>query len=219
MTTHSFSLARVQPFLVGGFLLLLLAQMQAAAAAPTLSDIQQQWDITNFSLTGDAQVAAFEELQAESEAYTTANPDQAEGWIWRGIIDSSFAGAKGGLGALSLAKSARKHFDKAIAIDDTAMKGSAYTSLGTLYYSVPGWPIGFGDDEKAAELLLKGLQLDPTGIDSNYFYAEFLAEQKQADRALEHYRKALNAPAREGRVIADEGRRKQAQSAIAAIGS
>jgi tetratricopeptide (TPR) repeat protein len=200
-------------------MLLLMAQMQVAAAAPTLRDIQQQWDITNFSLTGDEQSAAFEQLQADSEAYTTANPDQAEGWIWRGIIDSSFAGAKGGLGALSLAKSARKYFDKAIDIDGNAMQGSAYTSLGTLYYSVPGWPIGFGDEEKAAELLQQGLQLDPTGIDSNYFYAKFLAEQKQLDQALEYYRKALNAPAREGRTIADEGRRKQAQSAIDALGA
>ena len=197
--------------------ILLMMAVQAVVAAPTLSAIQAQWDITNFTLTGDEQVAAFEQLQADSEAFTSANPGNAEGWIWRGIVDSSFAGAKGGLGALGLAKSARKYLDKAIAIDGDAMQGSAYSSLGTLYYSVPGWPVGFGDDDKAAELLQKGLSLNPDGIDSNYFYAGFLVNQKKQTEALEFYRKALNAPAREGRTIADDGRRKEIETAIAAI--
>ncbi len=43
--------------------------------------------------------------------------------------------------------------DQSISIDGSVLQGSAYTSLGTLYYQVPGWPIGFGDDEKAEELL------------------------------------------------------------------
>jgi len=196
---------------------LVLLASQAATAAPTLEDIQTQWDITNFTLTGDAQISAFEQLQADSEAYTEANPGQVEGGIWRGIVDSSFAGAKGGLGALGLAKSARKYFDTAIAIAGDALHGSAYTSLGTLYFSVPGWPVGFGDDDKAAELLQKGLKLTPDGIDSNYFYAQFLINQKKPAQALEYYRKALNAPPRDGRAVADEGRRKQIETAIAAI--
>ena len=41
----------------------------------------------------------------------------------------------------------------ALAIDPKALAGSAYTSLGSLYYQVPGWPIGFGDDKKAREML------------------------------------------------------------------
>ena len=48
------------------------------------------------------------------------------------------------------------------------------TSLGTLYYKVPGWPIGFGSDKKAREYLAKALDLNPTGIDPNYFMGEFL---------------------------------------------
>jgi tetratricopeptide (TPR) repeat protein len=220
MTTTTKTMNRAtNPFLLTHTVIavLLVLMVQAAIAAPTLTAIEQQWDITNFTLTGDAQIAAFEQLQADSEAYTTAHPAEAEGWIWRGIIDSSFAGAKGGLGALGLAKSARKYFDKAIDIDGDAMQGSAYSSLGTLYYSVPGWPVGFGDDDKAEELLQKGLSLNPDGIDSNYFYAEFLANQKKPSQAVEYYRKALNAPPREGRAVADDGRRKQAQSAISNI--
>ncbi len=201
--------------LFAAFFLLLTGQFAVAGSA--LIDIQTKWDKTNFTLAGKAQIESFEQLQAASEAYTMANPGQVEGWIWRGIVDSSFAGAKGGLGALGLAKKARKHFDKAIEIDGDAMQGAAYSSLGTLYYSVPGWPIGFGDDDRADELLQKGLSLNPNGIDSNYFYAEFLSNQKKPEQALEFYRKSLNAPSREGRAVADDGRRKQAQEAIDAL--
>lgn len=75
--------------------------------------------------------------------------------IWSAIIDSSWAGAKGGLGALSLVKQARSDLEKAISIDPNALQGSAWTSLGALYYQVPGWPIGFGDKNKAEEMLKK----------------------------------------------------------------
>ena len=48
------------------------------------------------------------------------------------------------------------------------MDGAAYTSLGALYYQVPGWPLGFGDDAAARTMLRKGLAIDPDGIDANY---------------------------------------------------
>ena len=73
-----------------------------------------------------------------------------------------------GLGAFNYAKASKKDLEKALSIDPDALSGSAYTSLGTLYFNVPGWPIGFGDDEKA-EQLLKSPDGKPIGIDSNYF--------------------------------------------------
>ena len=39
----------------------------------------------------------------------------------------------------------RRALEQALAIDATALEGSAFTTLGSLYYQVPGWPIGFGD--------------------------------------------------------------------------
>ena len=47
------------------------------------------------------------------------------------------------------------------------LDGSAYNSLGVLYYKVPGWPVGFGDKAKARELLQKALAINPKGIDAN----------------------------------------------------
>ena len=71
---------------------------------------------------------------------------------------SSLAGEKGGMGALSLVKQARADFEAALKLDPRALDGAAYTSLGALYYQVPGWPLGFGDDDQARQMLKKGLE-------------------------------------------------------------
>ena len=198
---------------------LLLAGLpgSAAVAAESLGDIVARFDVVNFTLEDKAQLQAFEELQAAAEAYTIANPDHAAGWAWRGIIDSSFAGAKGGMGALGLAKSSKKALEQSVAIDDSAVDGAAYTSLGALYFKGPGWPLGFGDNDKAAEYLQKGLDRNPDGIESNFFQAEFLVDRKKPDEALVYYRRALAAPDRPGREIADRERRKQIEGIIAEL--
>jgi Tfp pilus assembly protein PilF len=83
------------------------------------------------------------------------------------------------LGALSLVKQARTNLEKAIEIEPNALQGSAWTSLGALYYQVPGWPIGFGDKDKADEMLKKALAINPDGIDPNYFYGDYLLKEKE----------------------------------------
>ena len=95
--------------------------------------LQKQWAEVNYQIAGKEQISAFENLVINADAVVVANPKQAAPLIWRGIIKSTLAGKKGGLGALGLAKSAKKDLDKSLMLDATAMQGSALTSLGTLY--------------------------------------------------------------------------------------
>jgi tetratricopeptide (TPR) repeat protein len=183
----------------------------AAPAAPAfdaeLLAVQQAWARVNYEMPpGDARNDAFEALEKRAEAFTHQNPARAEALIWEGIVESSYAGAKGGLGALSLAKEARGNLEAALKLDPTALDGSAYTSLGTLYYKVPGFPLGFGDHDKAGELLQRALKLNPNGIDPNYFYAEYLYEQGKYREALQYLDRATKAAPRPGRELADKGR-------------
>jgi len=183
-----------------------------------LLSIQQAWARVNYDTpAGGAREKAFEALEKRAERFTEQHPDRAEALIWEGIIESSYAGAKGGLGALSLAKEARSNLEKAIRIDAGALDGSAYTSLGTLYYKVPGFPVGFGDSEKAQELLTRALEVNPGGIDPNYFYAEFLYEEGQYTKALQYLEKASQAEPRPGREVADRGRRAEIAALAAKV--
>ena len=109
-------------------------------------------------------------------------------------------------------------YEAVIARDATVLKGSPLTSLGVLYYKVPGWPLGFGNDDRAAALLKRGLALNPDGIDSNYFYADFLIDQGHPEQARAYLQKALAATARPGREIADTGRRCEVKQLLARIG-
>jgi len=199
-------------------LLLVLASMTARADLDSdIAHLQQRWAEVNYQLEGKTQLSEFARLVEEAGQTIAMYPDAAEGWIWSGIIKSTYAGAKGGLGALSLAKESRADLEKALSLDDKALDGSAYTSLGTLYYSVPGWPVGFGDDDKAEELLKKALALKPDGIDQNYFYGSYLISEKRYAEARRYLEKARKAPPRPGRQLADEGRQKEILSAMADI--
>ena len=179
-----------------------------------VAQVRQDWERIRYELPASDQAQAFENLARQSEKVMNANPASAEAAIWHGIVEASYAGAKGGLGGLSAAKIARKSLEQALALDPNALQGSAYTSLGTLYYQVPGWPIGFGDDKKALELLRKGLALNPDGIDPNYFYGDYLLRTGDYEGAEAALGKALQAPPRPGRQLADEGRRKEAQELL-----
>lgn len=198
---------------------LLLSTLSVAAAdfASELKAVQDSWATVNYELQDKAKVAGFEALVKESEALVQQYPEKAESHIWHGIVQSSFAGAKGGLGALGLAEAAKEELEKAISIDEAALQGSALTSLGTLYAKVPGWPIGFGSDKKAQAFFKKSLEINPEGLDINYFYADFLYDEKKYDAALSHLQKAKNAPKREGREKADKFRQLEVDDLLAKV--
>jgi len=193
------------------------ASVAAESFNTQLLNLQQQWAIVNYQLVDGAQEDGFDILVKQAQELVSANPENANGLVWLGIIESSYAGAKGGLGALSLAKSAKKSLEGSMKIDDSALNGSAYASLGTLYHKVPGWPIAFGDDDTAKEMLEKAMLINPNGIDSNYFYAEFLFDEKEYTKAKEHLTLALQATPRQERPLADEFRRVEVNKLMAKV--
>ena len=184
-----------------------------ADEATDIAHLQTRWAQVKYQTPPKAQEDAFAALATEAQTLHVANPAAPAYAVWEGIIRATYAGAMGGMGALGEAKKAKALFEEAIKRDPNA--SAAYTSLGSLYYQVPGWPVGFGDDDKAKELLQRGLQLDPDGIDSNYFYGDYLLEDKAYEGALAAFEKALASPPRPGRELADSGRRAEITAKIA----
>lgn len=198
---------------------LTLGGMPPALAAPAELDqgiraLQSEWAVIQYQTPEREREARFEALSHKAHDLTAQFPKRAESHIWEGIVLSSWAGAKGGMGALGIAKQAKAEYESAMQIDSKALDGSALNSLGVLYYKVPGWPVGFGDNKKAEALLQQALAINPDGIDPNYFYGDYLIYRSRKAEAVPYLEKALKAPARPGRELADQGRREEAMALL-----
>ncbi len=207
--------------LLAGIGLATLLQIGAGAAADemgtAISDLGHAWAKVYYQTPEKQQEAQYPALVAQAEALAHQYPAKAEPMIWQAIILSSYAGAKGGLGALDLAEKARDIAMAAAKIDEKALDAGALTSLGVLYYKVPGWPVGFGSDKKAKQYLDRALAIAPGALDVNYFYGDFMIEQGEKAKAREFLEKALQAPARPGREDADAGRKQEIQEDLAKL--
>ena len=84
------------------------------ALLSSIAQLQKGWAEVNYQSQGDQQLEEFAVLLERATALVDANPQAAPAYIWRGIIESTYAGAKGGLGALKFAKAAKADLEKAL---------------------------------------------------------------------------------------------------------
>ena len=188
-----------------------VAGLSSSAQMPEVREIQSEWaKLYYMDEFLNKNFRELETLSQQADKLAEQHPQNAEVLVWDAIVLSTLAEKKGGLGALGLVKQARHQLEQAEAIDPEVLGGSVYASLGSLYSKVPGWPIGFGDDEKAEQYFKKALAINPQGLDINYFFAEYLVDQGEEMLALEHLELALQAEPMVDRPVADQGRRQQA---------
>jgi tetratricopeptide (TPR) repeat protein len=203
-------------FALGLALSLMAGTARADALDPRLDGLARAWAHANYEITDkSAQGEAAAQVAADADALARQTPGRAEPLVWEAIAKATQAGAKGGLGGLALAKESKALLERAEKINPAALgDGSVYTSLGSLYAQVPGFPIGFGDPGKARGYLQKALAANPNGVDSNFFYGDFLMRQNDYAGASKALQKAIAAPARPGREVADKGRKAQAAALL-----
>lgn len=205
----------------GGWMLTVLAATFASIASTNamadtvamnaaLHSVELEWARITYQMkSSDDQLKELAKLNDEVAKIVSQYPDRAEPLIWEGVILSSEAKYAGPFDALGFAKKARTMFEDAGQLDFRALDGAVPTSLGALYYKVPGFPIGFGNNSKARQLLEQGVEISPDGLDSNYFYGDFLygqGEYPKAGRVLKH---ALATPEDPERPVWDAGRRAE----------
>lgn len=101
--------------LLSGLLLALLTLPVFALSAEQqaqLQQIQTRWAEINYQLPAAQREQAFARLASDTERALQASPAATELRIWHAIVLSTWAGAKGGLGALSLVKQAKGNWSK-----------------------------------------------------------------------------------------------------------
>jgi tetratricopeptide (TPR) repeat protein len=212
----------MKPTIFAAALTLCMAAVPALAAEPVeidsrLDALAAGWAHANYQVQDkSARATEAAKVAAQADGLAKQNPGRAEPLVWEAIALATEGGAEGGLKGLGHAKAAKALLERAEQMNPKALgDGSVYTSLGSLYAVVPGFPIGFGDAGKARAYLQKALAVNPTGIDPNYFYGDFLMRQGDYAGAVRALERAVAAPPRPGRAVADQGRREEAQVLLA----
>lgn len=198
----------------------LAQQTQAGSSASSgmeeqIAYIQEEWARIKYQVPDkDTKLSRIAKLEEYAEKVSASYPQSAEPKIWEGIVLSTDAGILKSMSALPKVKKAKELLEAALRVNPQALEGSAYTSLGSLYYQVPGWPVSFGDDEEAEKNLKTALSINPTGIDPNFFYGDFLLQDGRYKEAVSVLQRALQAAPRPERPLADAGRRQEIQAAL-----
>ncbi|MGR8952347.1 MAG: hypothetical protein ACU83V_08020 [Gammaproteobacteria bacterium] len=195
-------------------LLLLSGQCVADTLSDTLNSIESEWAAIYYKTPKAQQANAYQQLLNKTANLEKQHPNAAEPIFWEAVIKATYADHQNALSALSLINEAKDLLQKAISINPQTMDGSAYVTLGTLYYMVPKWPVAFGDDDKARSLLETALKINPKGIDSNYYYGDYLMSLERTEEAKHYFENAINAPARPEQLFADNQLKAEAQKAL-----
>ncbi|MEI6066268.1 MAG: tetratricopeptide repeat protein [Methylococcaceae bacterium] len=195
-------------------LLLLSPQSFAESLNDSLQRIESEWASIYYSTPKQKQGPAYCQLLDKTIHLSIQHPNNAEPIIWEAIVKATNADHQDAVSALESIHEARDLLLKAIEINPQAMDGSAYVTLGTLYYMAPKWPIGFGDEETAQKMLQTALKINPNGIESNYFYGDFLLSNNNFNEAEKYFKRALAIPARAEQFYADNQLKEQARMAL-----
>jgi len=173
-----------------------------------IHSIELQWEHIKFAENGSPnQFTHIDTLAKYAASVAQKYPNRVEPLIWEGIVTSEEAGMASTLNAMGYAKRAKAILEEAYKRDPSALSAGAPTSLGVLYYRVPGWPLGFGSNNEARALLQQAVRLAPNGMDANYFYADFLMSQHEYAAAYKVLKHALSLPPQPDRPLWDKNRR------------
>lgn len=202
-------------------LLLIYSGVDLAAASdnPALDaqilKIANGWANAKFEIQDQGkQDQVMQSLNQEAAALMASYPGRAEPMIWDGILLSERASNASPFSALGLAKRALAILQKADNVDAKALDAGAPTSLGVLYYRVPGFPLGFGDKTKARQYLEQAVRNAPEGLDAWYFYGDFLNEQGEYPQAAQALQHMLALPKHPDRPVWDKYRRIVAEQLL-----
>ena len=190
------------------------AETLVGPMAHTINAIEQSWAEIYYNTAKPKQSAAYAKLLASVTTLSEQHPGQPALIYWQAVTLATQAEHLGPLSALDAIQDARDLLEKAIAIDPNVLNGSALVTLGTLYYKTPKWPIAFGDNSKAEALLENALKINPNGIDSNYFYGDFLLSNDRPKEAEKYFTRALTAVPSSAITYTDSRLQEEARAAL-----
>jgi len=196
------------------FLLLTSTKLLAGNIISEINLIESSWATIYYSENNDQQRLHYPALIRKTEALSKKYPDTIEPVIWKAILIATNATYESPFTALESINTAKELLEYSIKKQPDALEGAAQVVLATLYYMTPGWPISFGNNKRAEHLFQTALKINPLGIDSNYFYGDYLLSQGNTKKAQTYFKRALESPVRQHQKFADTQLKQEALTAL-----
>lgn len=122
------------------------------------------------------------------------NANEVVALYWKAVAMGKLSEKMSILDALRMTRSMENLFLRVIALDENYDNAGGHKALGRIYHQLPGFPISFGNNEKALFHLRRAYELFPEDIITRAFYAEILMDLDEKQEALRHAEFILAAP-------------------------
>lgn len=119
---------------------------------------------------------------AYAERAVEAAPDGVNGRYWYALTIGRLGETRGILRSLSAAGEMRRELE--IVLELAPDHAGAHFALGMLYYKLPGWPLSFGDNNRALEYMTAAVELAPDNTTYRLGLAELLLDMRRRDDAI-----------------------------------
>ncbi|MDC8445477.1 MAG: TRAP transporter TatT component family protein [Nitrosomonas sp.] len=113
------------------------------------------------------------------------NADEIVALYWKAVAMGKLSEEMGILNSLRMTRPMEKLFLRVIALDEHYDNAGGHKALGRMYFRLPGFPVSFGNKEKAVFHLRRALALYPRDIIARAFYAEALYDMGKKQEAIQ----------------------------------
>jgi hypothetical protein len=134
----------------------------------------------------------FAQAVYHAEKAVALQPEQPDGYYWRGVNNGKYGETRGVLKSLSLVKPIKKDMNKVIELNRSYEDGGPDRVLGRVYFKLPGF--AGGSKNKSREHLEKSKEYGPQDALTRVYLAETLLKHDEIDAARAELDYVLNLP-------------------------
>jgi 1-hydroxycarotenoid 3,4-desaturase len=134
-------------------------------------------------------LAYLDESTAWARSAVLSEPRWSEGHFWLAVSLAAAARERGLLALLGAADEVRTQLHEAERLDPRS--GPALSALCGLYHRAPGWPLSFGDDDRARGYCQRALAADPRSWEAHLALADLAHSHEEA---IVHLNAILEGP-------------------------
>ncbi|MBL0010427.1 MAG: hypothetical protein IPP22_04195 [Nitrosomonas sp.] len=165
---------------------------QESAAIAELSRLE--FMIAQLEKDKNQRVQRFERCIAIADQSLALNANDVRGLFWKAVAMGKMAEDSGMVNALRMLRPMEKMLLKVVALDEKYENAGAHRALGRMYHKLPGFPVSFGNNQKALTHLKQAHELFPRDIMTRAFYAEVLYDEGRQAEARRHADFVLATP-------------------------